>query len=331
MKAAFIERYGKNEKLIVGEMPEPVVGDTDVLVAVRAASVNPVDFRVRNGALRMVRKYRFPLILGHDLAGVVVRAGRHVTRFQPGDEVFARPSSHVIGTFAELIAVEQTEVALKPKNLSFTEAASLPLVGLTSWQALVDIAKVKPGQKVFIHAGSGGVGSFAIQLAKHLGAFVTATTSTKNLGAVKALGADLAIDYTQQDFTKVAEPQDVIFATIGGKALYQSFDIIAPGGIVISLTDAPEPSAFQELGWFKKMLIRALSHRARALAGKRHASYRFMFMKASGEQLGSIASLVERGAIRPTVEKVYAFSEVQKAMEHAESGRVRGKIVVAHS
>lgn len=331
MQAAFIERYGEKEKLTLGDMPEPAPGPTDVLVAVRAASINPIDYKVRNGMLRPLRRYRFPLILGHDLAGVVIRVGSQVTRFQPGDEVFARPSRRGIGAFAELIAVAQEELAHKPKNLGFAEAASLPLVALTCWQALVDLGNVQPGQRVFIHAGSGGIGTFAIQLAKQLGAIVTATTSTRNLALVQSLGADKVIDYTKQDFREIADKQDVVLATLDGEPLYQSFDIVAPGGMVISLAGAPDVTSARELGlsWFMQAMFWMLSYRARSAARQRHATYRYLFMKANGAQLEKIAQLLEQGKIRPVVDKVYPFAEVQQALEYSEAGRARGKVVVA--
>jgi alcohol dehydrogenase len=330
MKAAYIRQYGKQEKLVIGELPAPTVGDTDVLIKVHAASVNPVDIRLRDGALRLIRKYRFPLILGHDLAGVVVQAGKSVTRFKPGDEVFSRPSRRGIGTFAELIAVDESEVALKPKNLSFAEAASLPLVALTSRQALVDIANIKPGQRVLVHAGSGGVGSIAIQLAKHMGAVVTTTTSARNVELAKSLGADVVIDYTKQDFAKVAGEQDMVFSTLEGDTLTRSFDLIAPGGVVVSIAGTPDPVTARELGlgWLLRTMLGIMSYGPTAAARKRKATYRFLFMKASGAQLEEIAKLVEQNHIRPVIDKVYALDDAQKAIEHSESGRARGKIVV---
>ncbi|HEX7918052.1 MAG TPA: NADP-dependent oxidoreductase, partial [Gemmatimonadales bacterium] len=203
MKAFILDRYKKRSALRLGDMPEPEVRDQDVLVAVRAAGLNLLDSKIRDGEFKLILPYRLPLILGHDVAGVVVRVGAKVQGFGPGDEVYARPRDGRIGAFAELIAMNATDVTLKPKSLTMEEAASIPLVGLTAWQALIDRAGLKKGQKVLIHAGSGGVGTFAIQLAKHLGATVAATTSTTNVELVRSLGADVVIDYKKEDFTKV--------------------------------------------------------------------------------------------------------------------------------
>src|SRR5204863_7227432 len=185
-----VGRYGSNDGVRAGEMPDPELRDDDVLVQIHAASVNPLDFKIRDGKLKRILPYRLPFILGNDLAGVVVRVGSGVRRFKPGDEVYARPDIDRIGAFAECISIKEDAVANKPKELTMEEAASIPLVGLTAWQALIERANLKKGQKVFIQAGSGGVGTFAIQLAKHLGATVATTTSTANLDWVQRLGAD---------------------------------------------------------------------------------------------------------------------------------------------
>ena len=200
MKAFVVDRYGKQERLRAAEVPAPDVGDNDVLIQVHATAVNQLDSKLRNGEFKLILPYRPPFILGHDVAGVVVRVGPRVRQFKVGDEVYARPDDFRIGTFAELIAVKEDSVAIKPKNITMEEAASLPLVGLTAWQALVEKARLKKGQMVFIQAGSGGVGTFAIQLAKHLGATVATTTSAGNMALVKRLGADVVIDYKQDAF-----------------------------------------------------------------------------------------------------------------------------------
>ena len=216
MIAAFIDGYGSDQVLRVGDFPAPKTGPSDILVRVHAASVNPVDFKLRDGKLRLLRRYQFPLILGHDCAGEVVQVGEDVTQFKVGDRIFSRPRNGRIGTFAEFIAIDQSEAALMPPNLNYHEAASLPLVALTSWQALVDVAQLKPRQQLLIPAGSGGVGTFAIQLAKHIGAEVWTTTSGKNLEFVKSLGADHAINYQDEDFEKRVNNLDVVFDTLGG-------------------------------------------------------------------------------------------------------------------
>jgi NADPH:quinone reductase-like Zn-dependent oxidoreductase len=201
MKAFAVGRYGK-DGLQMREMPEPGIGAHDVLVEVRAASVNLLDAKIRDGEFKLILPYRVPFVLGHDVAGVVVRAGSAVRSFAPGDEVYARPGTDTIGTFAELAAVHEDDLALKPATLTMEEAAALPLVALTAWQALVERANLQPGQNILIHAGSGGVGTIAIQLARHLGAHVATTTGTANIEWVKDLGADVVIDYKREDFER---------------------------------------------------------------------------------------------------------------------------------
>lgn len=331
MQAAYVLRYGANEKLTVGEVPEPAaLGEGDVLVDVRAASVNPVDFKVRNGQLKLIKRYAFPLVLGHDLAGVVRAVGSAVRGFKPGDAVYARPGRRGIGSFAERIVVDAAELAHKPRSLSFEQAAALPLVGLIGWQALVEVAKVQRGQKVFIHAGSGGVGSVAIQLAKHLGAAVTATTSTRNLELVRRLGADHVIDYTRDDVLQ-ATGQDVVLDTLGGPAMVQSFHLVRRGGLVISLPSAPDPLSVRQmgLGLLPRLLLRLASSKPRKLAARRGADYRAFFVRPHGEQLAKLAELVDAGAITPLIDSVFPLQQAQQALERCESGRSRGKVVVS--
>jgi len=203
MKAFIVDRYGSKDGVRAGEMPDPQLREDDVLIQIHAAGVNPLDSKIRDGAFKLILPYRLPLILGNDVAGVVVRVGSRVRRFKVGDEVYARPDKDRIGTFAEFISMHEHDVAMKPKELTMEEAASIPLVGLTAWQALIERANLKKGQKVFIQAGSGGVGTFAIQLAKHVGAIVATTTSTANLDLVKRLGADIVIDYKKDDFETI--------------------------------------------------------------------------------------------------------------------------------
>lgn len=210
VKAFIVDKYQKKGALRLAEMPEPEIRDDDVLVRVHAAAVNLLDSKVRDGEFKLFLPYRPPFVLGHDVAGTVTRVGSKVRRLKVGDEVYARPRDHRVGTFAQLIAMNEADVALKPKNVSMEEAASIPLAGLTAWQALVEVGKLKPGQKVFIQAGSGGVGTFAIQLAKHLGATVATTTSTNNVALVKNLGADVVIDYKTQDFEKALSGYDLV-------------------------------------------------------------------------------------------------------------------------
>ncbi|MFD5752022.1 NADP-dependent oxidoreductase [Streptomyces sp. NPDC127033] len=248
MRAFTIERYGDSDGGRIAETPDPLVGAEDVLIRVSAASVNPLDLRIRGGDFKTILPYRLPLVLGNDLAGVVVRVGPSVTGFAVGDEVYARPDKDRIGAFAELIAVHQDDVAAKPATLTMEEAASLPLVALTAWQALVERARVHPGQKVLIHAGSGGVGTIAIQLAKHLGAHVVTTASTAKIDLVRKLGADIVVDYKKQDFETVLDDYDVVLDPLGGETLKKSLRVLKPGGKVISIVGPPDPAFARELG-----------------------------------------------------------------------------------
>ncbi|MFJ9180045.1 NADP-dependent oxidoreductase [Streptomyces sp. NPDC102360] len=331
MKAFVIERYGAEDGGRVTETPDPRVGATDVLVRIHAASVNPLDSRIRDGDFKRILPYRPPLVLGNDFAGVVVRVGSAVTQFSVGDEVFARPDKDRIGAFAELIAVHQDNLALKPASLTMTEAASLPLVALTSWQALVEKARVRPGQKVLIHGGSGGVGTIALQLARQLGAHVATTASAANTDLVKDLGADVVIDYRTQDFEELLDGYDTVLDTRGGETLEKSLRVLKPGGTVISLAGPPDADFARELGAnpLLRQAMKALSLKTRRHAKRRGVTYSFLFMKASGDQLRDITRLVDAGEIRPVVDRVFPFERTREAMEYVEKGRAKtGKVVV---
>src|SRR5690242_12207881 len=241
MKAFIVNRYGKNEKLQLAEIAEPVVKKNDVLVQIHAAGVNQLDSKLRDGEFKMILPYKTPFTLGHDVAGVVTKVGSKVSKFKVADEVYARPADHRIGTFAEFISINENDVALKPKNLSMEEAASIPLVGLTAWQALVEKANLKKGQKVFIQAGSGGVGTFAIQLAKHLGATVATTTSAANIELVRSMGADIIIDYKKENFETILKDYDVVLNSQDTKALQSSLKVLKRGGTVISISGPADP------------------------------------------------------------------------------------------
>lgn len=329
MKAFYIDGYGiKNGQ--IGQLPAPQVLPDDVLVSVHAASVNVLDSKIRKGEFKLILPYRFPLVLGNDVAGVVVQVGANVRQFKPGDEVYARPPDHRIGTFAELISVPQSALALKPANLSMEQAASIPLVGLTAWQVLVDTAKVKKGQKVLIHAGSGGVGTFAIQLAKHLGAFVATTTSTQNVGWVKALGADAVIDYKQQQFEDVLQGYDVVLSGQGTEVLEKSLKVLKPGGQLISIS-GPPTSQFaleQGLSWGLQKVMGLLSYGIRTKARKRGIRYGFVFMRANGEQLNEISALIEAGVIKPVIDRIFNWESTAQALSYVEEGRAKGKVVI---
>lgn len=330
MKAFVVDRYEKGKALRLGEMSEPELGENDVLVQVRAASVNALDCKIRNGEFKLILPYRLPLILGNDVAGVVVRVGARARLFKPGDEVYARPGADRIGAFAELIAMNEADVALKPKTLGMEEAASIPLVGLTAWQVLIERAQLKRGQKVLIHAGSGGVGTIAIQLAKRVGAFVAATTSTANVDWVKALGADVVIDYHKDDFSTSLGGYDVVLSSLGKEVLEKSLRILKPGGKLISISGPPDPDFAQAMGlpWIARQAIRALSYRIRQKAKQRGVSYSFLFMRASGDQLREITRLIDSGAIRPVVDRIFPFQSTNDALAYVEKGRAKGKVVV---
>ena len=330
MKAFILDRYGKTVALRMGDMPEPLLGEDDVLVDIHAASVNVLDSKIRDGEFKLILPYRFPLVMGHDLAGIVSRVGSRVQRFKVGDEVYARAPDFRIGSFAESIAIKESALARKPKNLSMEEAASLPLVGLTAWQALVENAKLKPGQKVFIQAGTGGVGTFAIQLAKHLGAIVATTTSTSNVEWVKGLGADVVIDYKQEDFETLLRDYDLVLNSQDGETLKKSLRVLRNGGELISISGPPDPAFAQDIGapGFMKVILRLLSSGVRRQAKRLGVTYRFLFMKASGSQLEQITSLIEQGAIRPVIDKVFPFESTNEAIAHVQAGRAKGKVVI---
>ena len=330
MKAFIIDRYGSKDGVRLAEMAQPELREDDALVQTHAAGVNPLDAKIRDGEFKSILPYPLPLILGNEVAGVVVRVGSRVRRFKPGDEVYARPGKDRIGTFAEFIAIKEDDLAHKPRVLSMEEAASIPLVGLTAWQALIERAQLKKGQKVLIHAGSGGVGTFAIQLAKHVGAFVATTTSTANVEWVKRLGADVVVDYKKDGFEKILHDYDVVLNSLDGKTLEKSLQILKPGGKLISISGPPDPDFAKELGssWVLGPVMRLLSYRIRKKAKRRGVSYSFLFMKASGNQLREIGALIDSGAIRPVVDREFAFESTKEAMAYVETGRAKGKVVV---
>jgi NADPH:quinone reductase-like Zn-dependent oxidoreductase len=328
MKAYLVKKYKR--RIEAGEAPEPTVGEHDVLVDVHAAGLNLLDAKVRDGEFRVFLPYKAPFVLGHDLAGVVTGVGARVTRFGVGDEVYARPRDGQIGTFAERIAVHEDDLARKPTALSMAEAASVPLVALTAWQALVEQANLQRGQKVLVHAGSGGVGTYAIQLAKHLGATVATTTGTSNVDWVRGLGADVVIDYRTQDFETIVEDYDVVLDSQSGDTLAKSLRVLKPGGIAIGIAGPPDPDFARQLGRRFPLLpvMALLSFKTRRAARRLGVRYSFLFMRASGAQLGEITKLIDEGALRPIVERAYAFADTPKALAHVEGGRTKGKVVI---
>lgn len=330
MKAFIMDRYSKKDPMRLGEMPEPELRDDDVLIEVYAAGMNLLDSKIKSGEFKLILPYRMPLVLGHDVAGVVIQVGSRVRQFKAGDEVYSRAPDHRIGTFAQFIAVNENDVAPKPKNITMEEAASIPLVGLTAWQALIERAHLKKGQKVFIQAGSGGVGTFAIQLARHIGATVATTTSSANIDLVKSLGADIVIDYKKDDFEKVLQNYDVVLHSQDTAALEKSLHVLKPGGTLISISGPPDPAFAKKVGasWFVSLIVRLLSSGVRKKATRRDLKYSFLFMRANGHQLREITRLIEAGTIHPVMDRVFPFESTNEALAYVEAGRAKGKVVV---
>ena len=330
MKAFVVTQYGK-DTIRAAEVPEPKVGSNDVLVRVSAASINPLDKMVRNGEFKQLLKYKPPFVIGHDVAGVVTQVGVTVRDFKVGDEVYARPRDLRIGTFAEYIAIDQNDVALKPASLTLHEAAALPLVALAAWQILVEKAQIKPGHKVLVHAGAGGLGSTVIQLAKHLGAYVATTTSGATEALVRDLGADVVIDYTKQDFSQVLSGYDLVVDSLGGENLMKSLTVLRPGGLAIGVAGPPDAGFAKQLRAPKpfEFVLSFLSRKVRRAAKKLGVRYSFFFMKASGAQLGTLAALYDAGDLRPVLDRMFPFDQTLEALAYVESGKVKaGKVVV---
>ncbi|WP_449372602.1 NADP-dependent oxidoreductase [Arthrobacter psychrolactophilus] len=328
MRAFVFDKY--KAPLHEAQVPEPTVGERDVLVQVLAAGVNQLDEKLREGEFKAILPYKTPLTLGHDVAGTVISTGSKVTGFKTGDQVYARPRDHRIGSFAERISINEADLALAPTTISPVEAASLPLVALTAWQALVVRGNVQPGQKALIHAGAGGVGSITIQLAKHLGAHVTTTASGKNADFARELGADVVIDYRTQDFEKELSGYDLVLDSLGGENLEKSLRILRPGGKAIGISGPPDPAFAKKSGLnpVLRLAITALSSKIRWQAKRLGVSYEFLFMDASGDQLRQIATLVDNGALRPVVGKTFPFKETPQALDSLAKGGIRGKAVI---
>lgn len=329
MRAFVIDSY--KGALHEADLPDPAVGEHDVLVRAAAAGVNQLDEKIRTGEFRQILPYRFPLALGHDVAGTVIRVGSKVDGFAPGDLVYARPRDGRIGTFAEAIAIDETDVSLAPSSISAVEAASLPLVALTAWQALVERGNVQPGQKVLIHGGSGGVGTIAIQLAKHLGAHVATTASAENADFVRELGADEVIDYRTQAFEDTLHGVDLVLDSLGGENLERSLRVLKTGGKAIGIAGPPDPAFARTAGLnpLLRLATAGLSGRIRKQARKLGVSYEFLLMRASGDQLRHIAALVDQGVLRPVVGHVHGFADTPQVLAGLSSSRIRGKAVIA--
>lgn len=328
MKAFVVKKYGKNG-VQPAEVPDPGIGPRDVLVRIGAASINPLDRMVRDGEFKQLLKYKTPFVLGHDFAGTVIGVGSEARDYKIGDEVYGRPRDLRIGTFAEQIAIDHADLALKPSSLTMEEAAAVPLVALAAWQALAELAQLIPGQKVLIHAGAGGLGSTAIQLAKHLGAYVATTASGKDADKVRAYGADEVVDYTTQDFAKLLSGFDVVLDSLGGDNLMKSLTVLKPGGFAISVVGPPDPAFAAQLGQpLLKPVMWLLSRKVRAQARKLGVRYAFFFMRADGQQLEALSALYDAGALRPVIDRTFKFSETLEAISYVEKGRAKGKVVV---
>jgi NADPH:quinone reductase-like Zn-dependent oxidoreductase len=328
MKAFVVQKYGKNG-LRAAQVPDPTIGPRDVLVRVSAAGVNPLDKMLRNGEFKLLLKYRTPFVLGHDLAGVVTRVGAEVRDYTIGDEIYARPRDLRIGAFAEYIAVDHADIALKPRSLTMEESAAIPLVALAAWQALVELAQVKPGQKILIHAGAGGLGSTVIQLARHLGAYVATTANGKDAEKLRGLGADEVIDYTTTNFAEVLSGYDAVLDSLGGDNLAKSLTVLKPGGLAISVVGPPDAAFAGQIGRpLLKPVMALLSRKVRAQARKLGVRYSFFFMRADGAQLKTLAALYDAGTLRPVLDRTFPFDETLDAMAYVEQGRAKGKIVV---
>lgn len=330
MKALTFKRYGKTPEIGFAEVPRPTLKPDELLVQVHAAGLNPIDNMIPSGTFKPVLKFELPATLGSDIAGVVTEVGSNVTRFKPGDAIFASLFDLGRGSIAEFAAVPESVAASKPVNLDFVQAAAVPMVGLTSWQALKERANLQAGQKVFIPAGSGGIGTFAIQLAKHFGARVGTTTSTGNVQLVTSLGADEVVDYKKQEFEKVLGGYDVVLGTIRGDAIEKSIGILKPGSKIVSLI-GPLDAAFaraRRLNFILRLVFGLMSRKIKRLAKKRDVAYSFLFVRPDGTQLSEIGELLKSEQLRPVIDKVFPFEQAKEALEYLAQGRARGKVVV---
>ena len=330
MQAIVMTGYGGEDVVQVRDMPKPKIRDDEVLVEVYSVGVNPIDIKLRKGEMKPLLTYKLPIIIGADLAGKVLEVGSKVTRFKKGDEVYTSLSTSKMGAFAEYVAVKEQDLSLKPENLTFDEAASLPMVALTGYQALHDVAKVKPGQKVFVEAGSGGLGTFAIQLAKALGAEVATTTSAENVEWVRKLGADRVINYQKEKFNEVISNYDVVFHSVDREPTTRGFNILKPGGHLLSVVGPPDFKFAKRLGLniFMQMVCSILGWKVTKLSKKTGAHYTFIFVVPSGKQLNEIKNLVENTKIKPVVDRVFPMEQMKEAFAYVALGRTKGKVVL---
>jgi alcohol dehydrogenase len=332
MRALMLTRYGGPEATELRDgVPVPSVGPGQVLVKVRAAGLNPVDFKTRDGKLKVIRRYPLPAVMGNEVSGVVESVGSGVTRFVVSDRVYARLDKDTMGGLAEWAAVHEDHLARMPASLTFEEAAAVPLAALTALQALRDELRLQRGQRVFISGGAGGVGTFAIQIARHYGARVATTASPRGEALVRRLGADVVIDYTRERFENVLHDYDGAFDLLGGDDLARTFAVVRRGATVVSVAGMPEPeTAWRDLdrGSALAALFWAASFGTRRVAAKYGARYRYLFMHPSGADLEFLAKLIDAGEIAVVVDKVFPFAESKEALAYLEQGRAKGKVVV---
>ena len=330
MRAFVLDGYGAiADHVRLTEIVDPVPGPDDVLIEIDAASLNPIDFKIAHGDLKRVSKYRLPRPFGFDASGIVLSAGARATRFKPGDAVYARASRETIGTFAEKIALSQEFVALKPVTASHAQAAALPLAGLTTLQGFSRV-KARAGQRILIHAGAGGIGTFAVQYARHLGLEVTTTTSSKNVDFVKSLGADRVIAYDRENYLEAGGGYDIVYDTLGAAFTVDAFKVVKRGGAVISLSGPPDRDFARRegAGWLVGVAVWLMSRKVYAASAEAGASYCWFFTEPNGEQLREIAGLVDGGAIKPVIDREFAFEQLPDALTYLEAGRARGKVVL---
>jgi alcohol dehydrogenase len=332
MQAFVLSGYGGPERTALAPMPVPAPRAGELLVRVHAAGLNPVDFKTRAGALKVVRDYPLPIVLGNELAGVVEATGAGVTRFAAGDRVYARVDKDVMGAFAEFAVVQEAHAAPMPATLGFAAATAVPLAALTALQALRDELQLRAGQRVFIPGGAGGVGTFAIQLAKHLGAQVATTASPRGEALVRRLGADIVIDYTRERFEETLSGYDGAFDLVGGDTLQRTFGVVKPGGRVVSIAGVPEPeTARRDLGRGAGLaaLFWAISLPTRMRAARHGVRYRFLFMHPSGDDLAWLAARIDAGELEVVVDRVFPFAQASEAMAYLEAGHAKGKVVLS--
>ncbi len=330
MRVFVLTGYGSiSGNVRLADMPDPVAAPGEIAIDIHAASLNPIDYKLVHGDLKRVSKYTLPRPIGFDASGIVASVGAGASKFKPGDAVYVRASRDTIGTFAERIALPEKLVALKPGNISHAEAASLPLVGLTTVQMFAR-AGARSGLRILIHAGSGGVGTFAVQYARHFGLHVTSTTSSKNADFVASLGADRVIAYDRKNYLEPGCNYDIVYDTLGGAFTVDAFKVVKRGGVVISLSGPPDRdfARRERAGWMVGIVVWLMGRKVYAASAAAGARYEWSFTESNGDQLRDIAALVESGAIKPVIDREFAFEQLPAALSYLETGRARGKVVL---